>query len=445
MAAFAIAVYCSTSEPLVTWYAPFLAGGGYSSEAISYVLPLESLVPGLRIRQFAEHADASFVEGLRARDLEKLQAMMKAPSAAVTMMETSPKEVVVCHSTPDVWWPGAFGWDDYQPCPPPSARYAVGRTMYETDRLPQDWVTRCDRMDEVWVPTEFHKQAFERSGVDEAKVHVVPQAVDVEFFDPGRISPTDQATWGARAEPGAFRFLSVFKWEARKGWDVLLEAFAVEFSAEDAVELVLKTTPFHSASTDVRTVVDERLKAARLAAGLKGSPPRVSVVHTHVKGSDLPGLYASCDVFVLPSRGEGWGRPHVEAMAMGKPVIATNWSGPTAFLDESNGFPVRILDLVPVPEGSAPLGESHRWAEPDGRHLRARLREAFEDVDATRRRGVKAREDMLRRFSPEIVAAVVHKRLRAIAHRMEEPHYRRTWRARVSRRVGPLGGYRLEL
>jgi glycosyltransferase involved in cell wall biosynthesis len=44
---------------------------------------------------------------------------------------------------------------------------------------------------------------------------------------------------------------------------------------------------------------------------------------------NLPRLYTGADAFVLPSRGEGWGRPHIEAMAMGLPTIATNWSGNT--------------------------------------------------------------------------------------------------------------------
>ena len=48
-------------------------------------------------------------------------------------------------------------------------------------------------------------------------------------------------------------------------------------------------------------------------------------------------LYASADVFVLPSRGEGWGRPHVEAMAMGLPIITTNWSGPTEVSQTTHG------------------------------------------------------------------------------------------------------------
>ena len=54
--------------------------------------------------------------------------------------------------------------------------------------------------------------------------------------------------------------------------------------------------------------------------------------------STLAGGGRAADAFVLPSRGEGWGRPHVEAMAMGLPVIATNWSGPTAYLDEAVGY-----------------------------------------------------------------------------------------------------------
>jgi len=54
---------------------------------------------------------------------------------------------------------------------------------------------------------------------------------------------------------------------------------------------------------------------------------------------------------VLPSHGEGWGRPHVEAMSMGVPVIATNWSGVTAFLDGSVGYPVAVDGLVQAEGG----------------------------------------------------------------------------------------------
>ena len=61
----------------------------------------------------------------------------------------------------------------------------------------------------------------------------------------------------------------------------------------------------------------------------------------------LPALLSAMDAFVLPSRGEGWGRPHVEAMAMGLPVIATNWSGPTEYVSSAKRkFSVYLLCFV---------------------------------------------------------------------------------------------------
>ena len=57
-------------------------------------------------------------------------------------------------------------------------------------------------------------------------------------------------------------------------------------------------------------------------------------------------LIESCDCFVLPTRGEGWGLPIVEAMAMEKAVIATNHSGPSAFLTRDNSYPLRSVRVV---------------------------------------------------------------------------------------------------
>ena len=76
-----------------------------------------------------------------------------------------------------------------------------------------------------------------------------------------------------------------------------------------------------------------------------------------VQGEDMPraalrNLYAAADAFVLPTRGEGWGLPIAEAMAMALPVIATNWSGPTALLSTDNSYPLS-RELTPLPGGQA--------------------------------------------------------------------------------------------
>ena len=94
--------------------------------------------------------------------------------------------------------------------------------------------------------------------------------------------------------------------------------------------------------------------------------PSYKVLSEDIPLQALPQLYKAADCFVLPTRGEGWGRPHVEAMAMGLPVIATNWSGSTAFLHENVSFPLPIdrLEMVSA-EGLGSLdADGHRWAEP---------------------------------------------------------------------------------
>jgi hypothetical protein len=61
---------------------------------------------------------------------------------------------------------------------------------------------------------------MERYGVDINKIHVIPEAVDTKLFNP-------------TAKPlkvkglAKYNFLSIFKWERRKGWDVLLRAYPV--------------------------------------------------------------------------------------------------------------------------------------------------------------------------------------------------------------------------
>ena len=291
--------------------------------------------------------------------------------------------------------------------------------MFETDRLAEVHVRRCNALDEIWVPTSFHVDTFAASGVLREKLVVVPEPVDIAFFDPARFEPAAlpppraQSVFGdPGAPPPTAWLLSVFKWEARKGWDVLLSAFLAEFTGADPVGLLLLTSPYHGAADFA-----EQMRAFAAARGLASpagggaGPGRVWVLSEHVSDSELASMYRAARAFVLPSRGEGWGRPHVEAMAMGLPVIATNWSGPTAYLDESNGFPLPILGLEAV--GPGPW-EGHLWASPSEPALRALMRRAVERPDEAAARGKKARLDMVRRFAPDVVAAGVVEQLRRV-------------------------------
>ena len=456
------------------------SGGGYCSEAVSFVRALSDH-SDLRVT-IDQHGDS-----ISRRFLEELPPATSASLQQLYKRHVDPsRSIAVCHSEPGAWVPSKY---PTTLCPPSGAAFSVGRTMFETDRLPDGWSERLNRMDEVWVPTEFARGVFEAGGVAPAKLVVVGEPVDVDEFDPATVPPLphdliegaagEGGPWGA-ALAGAggrrvTRFLSVFKWEYRKAWDVLLKAFLGGFVAEEPAVLYVLTSAYHSTSdfagemrrfqesqlscAAIDAAADEVLAAhgggdgqhassvddalprpsdfcidfaaeegsggagpaagmrsgnetvARRAAELRASVrrllpsllPRYRVLR-RLSQSELPSAYASVDALVLPSRGEGWGRPHVEAMSMGLPVLATNWSGPTAFLDESNGFPVPYTHLRPVPDG--PFA-GHLMAEPDERALRAAMRAVMEDPAEAARRGARAREDMKARFSPGALAEAV--------------------------------------
>lgn len=291
----------------------------------------------------------------------------------------------------------------------PSAAFQVVRTMFETDRLPPACVDRLNVMDRLWVPSEFNRETFIRSGADPDRLAVVPSVLDPAPF------AAESCPWPLPGNPagdghsGPFRFLSVFDWTLHKGWDVLIEAFAREFPGPrpDAV-LYLKTWSTHGYSLEqVRSQADGLLRA-RTGAGLDACPA-LRIWEDSIPAACLPRLYRAVDAFVIATRGEGWCRPLMQAMAAGLPTIATAWSGLTAFHDASVGYTLRH-SLRPVPEEAAreiPLYRGHCWAEPEVEDLRRLLRRVVSEPKEARRLGNAAQLRILRSFSRAAVAPVL--------------------------------------
>ena len=105
--------------------------------------------------------------------------------------------------------------------------WIIARAMSE-GHLSHD-AARCLRnADEVWVPSTWHVRSFVAAGVPAARVYAVPEPINTDFFSPAhtvRASPKNSP----RNSP--LVFVSVFKWEWRKGWDVLIRAFWEEFKS----------------------------------------------------------------------------------------------------------------------------------------------------------------------------------------------------------------------
>lgn len=64
------------------------------------------------------------------------------------------------------------------------------------------------------------------------KIKLLPEAVDVHYFDPSKYQKIDFKTLGVSINENSFIFFSIFKWEERKAWKILLNAFVQEFKIE---------------------------------------------------------------------------------------------------------------------------------------------------------------------------------------------------------------------
>lgn len=134
---------------------------------------------------------------------------------------------------------------------------------------------------------------------------------------------------------------------------------------------------------------------------------------------EMAALYRSVDAFVLASRGEGWGRPYMEAMSCGLPTIGTRGSGNDDFMTESNSFLVPTT-LVEVPDEAAaeiPVYREHRWLEPNVAELRSALRRVATDQSAREAVACRGAADIRAGFSLQQACESVENNLRAVEDR----------------------------
>ena len=284
----------------------------------------------------------------------------------------------------------------------PSARRTIGIWAWEVSHFPA-WMRRSAALvDEVWT---FSRHSAEAIGaVVDVPVHVFAPPITT----PALPVSVDRSSLGLRE---GFLFLFCFDYFSvfeRKNPLAVVDAFVRAFRPGEGPQLVLK-----SVNADAHPV-----DAARLQAAVAGRPD-ITVIDGYFDRDRQAMLMAACDAYVSLHRAEGYGLTLLEAMALGKPVVATRYSGNLEFMTPANSRLVPYTTAT-VPLGCMPYPPGAEWADPDPEAAALLLRELAENPAAATRLGVRAREDVRAYHSPAARAPFLRERLLAPAARAPE-------------------------
>ena len=275
-------------------------------------------------------------------------------------------------------------------------RYTISTWAWETEEFPPGLLGSLDFVDEIWMPSEYSSNALR-------KVTTKPV---ITFGHP--IVKPPVATGVTRASlglPDRYMFLFCFDFYSvakRKNPTALIEAFKRAFKPGEGPVLVIKTLNADGLPED----------SARLHAAAEGRDD-VIFFDRYMSAEEKNSVIDLCDCYVSLHRAEGFGLTLAEAMALGKPVIATGYSGNLDFMTDDNSYLVKWRPAL-VGEDVWNYPAWGQWAEPDIDDAARLMRHAHDHPDEASARGRRGQEDILRTNSLRRQAEVIRNRYQAI-------------------------------
>lgn len=279
-----------------------------------------------------------------------------------------------------------------------AGRLNIGYWFWELERLPREWDSAIDDVDEIWVSTQFIAAAMQRS--TSKPVVLIPAPIDV--------TPSRQFT---RAEFGlpSDRFLFLFSFDfnsftSRKNPEGVIAAFRHAFPpTRRDVGLVIKSINAANRPEKMRALQE-----------LIGGDDRIVINDGFFTRDQISGLQSVIDAYVSLHRAEGLGLGLAESMYQGKPVIGTGYSGNLEFMNQHNSC---LVDFrrVPIAKGEYLYDDvNFEWAEPDIGHAAQHMRRLVDDAEFRTRIAARGQQNIRSRFTHAATAAAIRARLQML-------------------------------
>jgi glycosyltransferase involved in cell wall biosynthesis len=274
-------------------------------------------------------------------------------------------------------------------------RYRIGAWFWELSIFPKALQPAFDLVDEVWAATRFMRDAISES----SPVPVVHMPVPLVAPKVADVSHTELGLDERYTFLFVFDLLSVID---RKNPIGLIDAYTKAFAPGDGARLVIKTINGNQRVPDREQIL--------IAAEGRSD---ITVLDGYLDAGHLGALLNAADCYVSLHRSEGLGLTMAESMALGKPVIATGYSGNVDFMSPETAYLVDH-NLVPVGRGNDPYDPGALWADPDLGQAAAYMREVFDNPVEAAATGARARADLERRFSPQACGRRMAQRIEQI-------------------------------
>lgn len=246
----------------------------------------------------------------------------------------------------------------------------IGYVELETLTLSNTlWLKNLDLMDEIYVSNQISKNCLINSYINPDKIKIFNHAFDYE-----KVVNNDSKIFIEELK-NTFNFVFVGEFSKRKNLEVLLRAFHSEFHFSESVNLYLKTNIDISIINKFKESIYDRLK-------LRNKYKQEIIISEFLTEENLWSTVKQCHAFVMPSYGESWCYPAMEAMAMGIPTIYTDGIGISDYAPKEANFAVKSTIQPCYGATDAHFSDIYtsndKWLEADTLDLQKNMRYVFE-------------------------------------------------------------------